>query len=159
MQSQPTSEERERFTEAVKAHSSAMFRCARTLLGSDADAEDAVSEAVLKAWQAWGNLRKPKAVKTWLLKITVNCAYEQLRKNCRMLYTEDLTPYEQAEKAQEPVYDLCARWNGWRNTRERWLCCFIMKNVRSGKLRRCWRFPKVQLNPACPERVRSSSRC
>ena len=109
MQSRPASEERERFSEAGRAHSSAMFRCARALLGSDADAEDAVSEAVLKAWQAWGNLRKPKAVKTWLLKIAVNCAYEQLRKNCRMLYTEDLTPYEQAEEAQEPVYDLwCA---------------------------------------------------
>ena len=73
----------EQFARAVAEHSRAMFRAARAVLDSDADAEDAVSEAILRAWQAWGRLRKRESAWAWLLKITVNCAYEFLRKTNR----------------------------------------------------------------------------
>lgn len=81
---------RERFSQAITEHSRAMFRAARAILDSDADAEDAVSEAILHSWQAWGGLRKQEAVRAWLLKITVNCAYEQRRKTGRIVAMEDL---------------------------------------------------------------------
>ena len=83
---------RERFAAAVTAHRHTMYRAARVLLDSDADAEDAVSEAVLRAWQAFGRLRDEKALKGWLIKITVNCAYEHRRKGARVTYTDDLEP-------------------------------------------------------------------
>ena len=83
---------RERFAAAVTAHRHAMYRAARALLDSDADAEDAVSEATLRAWQAFGRLREERAFKGWLIKITVNCAYEHLRKGARVTYTDDLEP-------------------------------------------------------------------
>ena len=83
---------RERFAAAVTAHRHAMYRAARALLDSDADAEDAVSEATLRAWQAFGRLREERALKGWLIKITVNCAYEQRRKGARVTYTDDLEP-------------------------------------------------------------------
>ena len=41
---------REEFAAAVTEHSHGMFRAARSILDSDADAEDAVGEAVLRAW-------------------------------------------------------------------------------------------------------------
>lgn len=75
---------REAFAEAVRAHGRAMFRAARACTGSDADAEDAVGEAVLLAWRGWSGLRDPEAVRPWLLKIAVNCARSQGRKNRRM---------------------------------------------------------------------------
>lgn len=81
---------REDFTSAVTKHSHAMFRAARAVLDGDADAEDAVGEAVLKAWQAWHSLRKKEAVRAWLVKIAVNCAYEQRRKYGRVTSIEDL---------------------------------------------------------------------
>ena len=65
---------REQFTQAVTQHSRAMFRAARAVLDSDMDAEDAVSEAVLSAWQHRGKLRDAGAVRPWLVKIAVNCA-------------------------------------------------------------------------------------
>lgn len=43
---------REEFAAAVTEHSHGMFRAARSILDSDADAEDAVGEAVLRAWQS-----------------------------------------------------------------------------------------------------------
>ena len=83
---------RERFAAAVTAHRHAMYRAARVLLDSDADAEDAVSEATLRAWQAFGRLRDAQSLKGWLIKITVNYAYEHHRRGARVTYTNDLEP-------------------------------------------------------------------
>lgn len=83
---------RERFAAAVTAHRHAMYCAARVLLDSDADAEDAVSEATLRAWQAFGRLRDEKSLKGWLIRITVNCAYEHHRRGARVTYTDDLEP-------------------------------------------------------------------
>lgn len=90
--SQTQDDPRERFAAAVTAHRRAMYRAARALLSSDADAEDAVSEATLRAWQAFGRLRDEKALKGWLIKITVNCAHEHHRKTARLTYMDDLEP-------------------------------------------------------------------
>lgn len=83
---------RARFAAAVTTHRRAMYRAARALLPSDADAEDAVSEAILRAWQAFGRLRDEQSLKGWLIKITVNCAYEHHRRGARVTYTDDLEP-------------------------------------------------------------------
>ena len=74
---------REEFAAAVTEHSHGMFRAARSILDSDADAEDAVGEAVLRAWQSWDRLRARGAV---------NCAYEQRRRDSRVIYTDELEP-------------------------------------------------------------------
>lgn len=91
--------EREAFSAAVTKYSHAMFRAARAVLDGDADAEDAVGEAVLKAWQSWNSLRKKDAVRAWLVKIAVNCAYEQRRKYGRVTPMEDM---EELAGAEEP---------------------------------------------------------
>ena len=90
--SQTQDDARERFAAAVTAHRRALYRAARALLSCDADAEDAVSEAILRAWQAFGRLRDEKALKSWLIKITVNCAYEHHRRGAHVTYTDDLEP-------------------------------------------------------------------
>ena len=81
---------REGFTQAVTEHSRAMFRAARAILDCDADAEDAVGQAVLLAWQARGKLREAGTARAWLVKIAVNCARRLRQKNGRMLYFDDL---------------------------------------------------------------------
>lgn len=83
---------RGRFAAAVTENRRAMYRAARALLASNADAEDAVSEAILRAWQAFGRLRDESALKSWLIKITVNCAHEHHRRGARVTYTDDLEP-------------------------------------------------------------------
>ena len=100
----PREETKERFCEVVRLHSGAMFRTARALTSSDADAEDAVGEAVLRAWQGYGALRDPLAVRAWLLKITANCAREQYRKTGRLIPVDTLetaAPERDADAAQD----------------------------------------------------------
>ena len=81
---------REEFAAAVTEHSRRMYRAARAVLDSDADAEDAVSQAILQAWQSLDRLRDKSAVRPWLVKIAVNCAYAQRRKQGNVVYLEDV---------------------------------------------------------------------
>ena len=94
---------RDEFAAAVTEHSRVMFRAARSVLDSDADAEDAVGQAVLQAWQSADKLRDRDAVRPWLVKIAVNCAYAQRRGRGRVVYLDDL-PQEPAAP-EPPQYD------------------------------------------------------
>lgn len=90
----------EEFAAAVTQYAHRMFRAARSVLDCDADAEDAAAQAVLQAWQSLDGLRDKSAVGPWLVKIAVNCAYAQRRKQGRTIYLDEL-PQEPA--APEPV--------------------------------------------------------
>ena len=91
-----------RFTALVQEHSRSMYRSARALLPGDAQAQDAVGEAVLQAWQSFEKPRDPKAAKGWLLKITVNCAYAQLRRDRRLVELEEAERMAAPEKEELP---------------------------------------------------------
>ena len=60
-----------------------MFRLAMSILHHSQNAEDAVSSAVLAAYQKLGTLRDDAALKPWLLKITARCCYDLLRRSRR----------------------------------------------------------------------------
>lgn len=102
LETAPEDARREEFADAVLRCGKAMFLCARSVLDSDADAEDAVGEAVLTAWSGYGKLREPGAIKPWLLKITLNCARQMRRRSGRVIYTDDLTPYDRGRSDREP---------------------------------------------------------
>jgi RNA polymerase sigma-70 factor, ECF subfamily len=59
------------FTALVTPHTGVMLRAAAVLVGP-LDAEDAVQEALLRAWRGWATLRDEAAVRAWLLRITAN---------------------------------------------------------------------------------------
>ena len=56
------------------------FRVARGLLGSAPEAEDALQEAVLKAWQSFGRFRRDAPLRPWLFTIVAN-ECRRLRRN------------------------------------------------------------------------------
>lgn len=93
---------RQRFAALIREHSHSMFRAARAILDCDADAEDAVGEAVLLAWQALPKLKNQDAARRWLLKITVNCAYGQRRSQQRVVYMDDLSHAAGSAPLPEP---------------------------------------------------------
>lgn len=93
---------REQFAALVREHSRSMFRAARAILDCDADAEDAVGEAVLLAWQAFPKLKQPQAARCWLLKIAVRCAYGLRRRQRRVVYMDDLSQTAGSVPPPEP---------------------------------------------------------
>ena len=66
------------FEQALRAHLAAAHHLARWLTRTQADAEDALQEAVLRAFRSFDRLR-PASPRAWLLHIVRNCCYD-LRK-------------------------------------------------------------------------------
>ena len=79
----------EAFGELYEIYYKDMYCYACYVTGSESLAQDAVSDAVLSAFQQIGSLRKPAAFKGWLFKIL--CA------SCKRYYTEN-------EKKKSVVY-------------------------------------------------------
>lgn len=69
----------ERFMELYGTVYRDLYRLALYYLGNPQDAEDAVGEAVLKAWENFTSLRRPEAFRAWIFKILVNQCKSQLR--------------------------------------------------------------------------------
>ena len=73
----------ETFTTLIRQYSPAMYRLSYGILHSRADAEDAVGEAVLKAYENLNTLKKPERFKSWIMQITANEAKMIYRKKQR----------------------------------------------------------------------------
>ena len=71
------------FVDAVQATRERMYRVARMMLRTDADAEDAVSTATMIAWKQLPRLRNLDALPAYLTRCTVNAARAALRRRKR----------------------------------------------------------------------------
>jgi len=71
------------FERLYALHGDRMKSIAANLLGTVADAEDAVQEAFLRAYRAAAAFRSGSSVGTWLYRILVNACYDQLRSRRR----------------------------------------------------------------------------
>lgn len=68
------------FAALMQRYNQLLFRTARSIVKSDAEAEDAVQESWLKAWRALPGWRGEARLSTWLVRITVNEALGRLRR-------------------------------------------------------------------------------
>jgi RNA polymerase sigma-70 factor (ECF subfamily) len=71
------------FEGLYKSHGARLKSIACNLLGNVADAEDAVQEAFLKAYRAWGGFKGDAAPSTWLYRILVNSCMDSGRRRKR----------------------------------------------------------------------------
>ena len=68
------------FARIMRRHNQLLFRTARSILHSDADTEDALQDAYLRAWRAIGGFRDEAKLSTWLVRIVINEALGRLRR-------------------------------------------------------------------------------
>src|ERR1700690_2977082 len=61
-------------------------RTAYRYLGNEADAEDAVQDALLSAYKHLDQFRGDAQLSTWLITIVINCARMHLRKRSRYIH-------------------------------------------------------------------------
>ncbi len=64
----------------MRRNNRALYRAARSILQDDAEAEDAVQEGYLKAYQALAQFKGEAKLTTWLTRIVINEALEKIRK-------------------------------------------------------------------------------
>jgi RNA polymerase sigma-70 factor (ECF subfamily) len=65
----------------MRLHNRTLYRTARAILRDDAEAEDAVQEAYLRAYRALRTFRGESKLSTWLVRITANEALMRRRRN------------------------------------------------------------------------------
>ena len=68
------------FERIMRKNNRLLFRTARSILKSDAEAEDALQEAYLRAWRALSTFRADSKLSTWLVRIVINEALGRLRR-------------------------------------------------------------------------------
>ena len=68
------------FESIMRRHNRLLFRTARSILKHDAEAEDALQEAYLRAWRALSTFRAESKLSTWLSRIVINEALGRLRR-------------------------------------------------------------------------------
>ncbi len=70
----------------IKAYKLNMFRVANSILSNSSDAEDAVSECILKAYKSILSLKNVDSFKPWVMKILVRECYKILKQRAKVDY-------------------------------------------------------------------------
>jgi RNA polymerase sigma-70 factor (ECF subfamily) len=68
------------FNVLLSAEKRRLYGIAYSILRDHAEAEDALQEAMLKAWRSWGSVRSEDARRTWLVRVCVNHCINRRRR-------------------------------------------------------------------------------
>ena len=91
------------FAQEVRSLTDTAFAVAYLILGNSADCEDAMSEAILRAYEHRDRLKKRDSFRAWFLQILRNEAYNTMRRRRR------LTPVEELPEREAPDEDSAGR--------------------------------------------------
>ena len=86
-----------------------LYRCALCTMKNSHDAEDAVSEAVMNAYEHIASLRSEESFRSWIFTILVNVCRKRLKKQARQTVKEDAAFFEREEETEpgkSPEYEL-----------------------------------------------------
>jgi RNA polymerase sigma-70 factor (ECF subfamily) len=75
--------DQEAFRRLVETHRNRLYTLAVRELGSSADADDAVQEALIRAWRALPRFRAQASFSTWLYRICLNAISDQRTRSAR----------------------------------------------------------------------------
>ncbi len=93
------------FVALIEENQLALYRAAKAILHREEDVEDAVQEAICKAFYKLSDLRQPKYFKTWLTRILINCCYDLLRQQ-KGLVPLEILPEEGVTEERETSLDV-----------------------------------------------------
>lgn len=87
----------------IKAHNQRLYRLVRAVLHSNADAEDALQEAYLRAFASLAGFKGESSLSTWLSRIALNTALTRLRARKRLKRTAPAIHPAEAEIIPFPL--------------------------------------------------------
>jgi RNA polymerase sigma-70 factor (ECF subfamily) len=87
------------YVRAARAAVDDAYRLAGYLLGDATEAQDAVQDALVKAWRNWSSLRQPESFGPWFDRIVVNVCRDRMRRHrtLRMVELEAAGEVESAD--------------------------------------------------------------
>ncbi len=88
------------FRAIMQRHNRRLYRVARGILGNDAEAEDAVQEAYIRAFAHLGEFRGEARLSTWLTRIVINEALGRVRRRHELV---ELSLLDRSEGGQPRV--------------------------------------------------------
>lgn len=94
--------DKETFTAKVLASEQMLYRISKSILFYDSDCEDAVQEAIFKAWSKISGLREEKYFTTWLVRILINECYRINNGKSRETGFEEYMGSREAEETGVP---------------------------------------------------------
>lgn len=98
---------KEEFAELVKTYQLELYRLALAILKNEADAQDAVGDAIVKAFEQRRTLNNIEKFKSWMMRIVVNISKNMLKKRRRIVYIEDMPEIQaSASKKRDEVWDI-----------------------------------------------------
>ena len=86
------------FGDLTQAHRLALLAHCYRMLGSLHDAEDALQEALLRAWRGLPNLQADRALRPWLYRITTNACLDALARRPKRVLPIDYAAGEPRER-------------------------------------------------------------
>lgn len=99
-----TQEQNAAFAQAAESCRTAMYRAALAMLRSPADAEDAVSCAVIAAYTHLHRLREPEALPGYLMRCTVHACHAALRRRKREMSADNMEIYGETSEPPDSVW-------------------------------------------------------
>ena len=94
------------FIQFVKENKSGMYRFAFSILKNDVDAEDAVSEAIIKGYENLSKLRDKEKLKVWMMSILSNEAKKIYKKEKCYILEDALPEYAITEEKDYELWDV-----------------------------------------------------
>ncbi len=89
----------------VERHRSELHAHCYRMLGSLHDAEDALQEALLRAWRGLGRLEEGSSLRAWLYRIATNVCLDALRRRPKRVLPIDYAPPAGVPNPGEPLAD------------------------------------------------------
>ncbi|HTU47774.1 MAG TPA: RNA polymerase sigma factor [Bryobacteraceae bacterium] len=108
---------RHAYERLYELHAGRLKSIAFHLVGSRADAEDAVQETFLKVYRAMDGFEGQSSLSTWMCRILINCCYDVLRKQQKL--AEQPVRGDVASESKLPLKVALERALGRLNERQR----------------------------------------
>lgn len=81
---------KEEFVDLIQNNKVSLYRFAKSVLKNDTEVEDAISEAIFKAYKNKDKLRDKESFKYWMMRIVANESYNLIRKNARVELVDNI---------------------------------------------------------------------
>ena len=81
--------DKDAFCKHIQLYEKAMYSLAFSIVRNDSDAGEIISESIYRAYKNLDALKNEKSFKPWILRIVHNTAVEMIRKNSKIITSEE----------------------------------------------------------------------